>query len=474
MKWYKHYSNMRLDVKIKRLIKQYGIEGYGLYNYILETIAFNLNPEKPIPAIEENYIDIAEDIKMESTKVEDIILFCIKQGLFEIDENTQQLMCFKLLKHLDNTLSSNPEIKKILNNFDNLKKLEETSSDLKQIRLDKIRIDKNRLEEEYINKTPSTSQSQSPSKIEKLNKQKQRMKDSSITENSYNNIKYLSILEYWNETADRVNSKAEFKKMSKLDLSRDNNKTVQTILNHLRELEDGQFIQLNKVKYATPTKKDEPLTMDEMTKIIDDYSLLFTGDYTIWNGKWDFDKMMTEFKGLILNYNTKISIFYEIYIHGVKKYEKKESIAKPNPMSIDIILQRCCELDKDGYDKRDNEPIHYNQWLEGMKNSDETISWYNKGLKFMSQKLSPCYSRVNSDIKSQLLDNWGLDSDFPYPELLIYFDFLKWEYIDDSDIDIFFNSWDISNTIFDNQNMQKNWNKWCGKNNLSEFKDFWE
>jgi hypothetical protein len=54
---------------------------------------------------------------MESTKVEEIILFCVNEGLFEIDENTNQLMCLKLLKHLDNTLSANPEIKKIMNNF---------------------------------------------------------------------------------------------------------------------------------------------------------------------------------------------------------------------------------------------------------------------------------------------------------------------------------------------------------------------
>jgi hypothetical protein len=142
MKWYKHFTGMRLDTKMKRLIKKYGITGYGLYNYILESIAFNLSPEKPTPTIEDNYVDIAADVGMESTKAEEIILFCVEQGLFEINEETNQLYCMKLLNHLDNTLSSNPEIKKILNNF---KFLKETSSNLKQIRLDKIRLDNNNI-----------------------------------------------------------------------------------------------------------------------------------------------------------------------------------------------------------------------------------------------------------------------------------------------------------------------------------------
>lgn len=143
MKWFKHYSNARFDPKIRRLIGRFGIEGYGLYFGILESISFQLETDKPIPDLEDNDSDLAEFFKMNPDRVAEIIKYCIsdESGLFELNNETSRIMCLNLLKHLDNTMSNNPEIKKIVNNF---KKLEETSSGLKQIRLDKIRVDKNK------------------------------------------------------------------------------------------------------------------------------------------------------------------------------------------------------------------------------------------------------------------------------------------------------------------------------------------
>jgi hypothetical protein len=143
MKWFKHFSKMRLDIKIKRLMDKYGIEGYGVYNYVLESISFNLDADKPIPEIEENCIDLAKELKIDTLKLENILKTCIEEGLFEINPVNQRITCMKMLTHLDNTLSANPEIKKILANF---KKLQEPSINLKQIRLDKIRLDKIRLD----------------------------------------------------------------------------------------------------------------------------------------------------------------------------------------------------------------------------------------------------------------------------------------------------------------------------------------
>lgn len=140
MKWFKHFSSARFDPKVRRLIDKYGIEGYGIYFAVVETIAFQLESTKPIPDIEENSNDIAVFFKMDTVKVEEILHFCIEQGLFELQDNGR-ITCLKLLAHLDNTMSNNQEIKNILNNF---KQFQETSSNLKQIRLDKIRLDKNK------------------------------------------------------------------------------------------------------------------------------------------------------------------------------------------------------------------------------------------------------------------------------------------------------------------------------------------
>jgi hypothetical protein len=190
MKWYKHFSKMRLDIKIKRLLDKYGIIGYGVYNYVLECIAFRLDPENPVPEIEENCNDLAKEMQIDTIKLEEIINFCIKEKLFEINPENNRIMCLKLLNHLDNTLSNNPEIKNILSNFN---KLEGTSSNLKQIRLDKIR-----LEEININNSnelfPISENQEIPIKtIKHLNKQIKPKKEQKIyfTKYSGNEMKTL-------------------------------------------------------------------------------------------------------------------------------------------------------------------------------------------------------------------------------------------------------------------------------------------
>lgn len=157
MKWFKHFSSMRLDTKIKRLINKFGIEGYGLYNYILECIAFNLEANKPSPEIEETAQDLAVELRMDTLKVEEIIRYCFELNLFELNKKNNRIMCLKLLNHLDNTLSNNPEIRKILNNFNKLQETssdyeetlsnyEETLSNFKSLEADKIRLDEIRLD----------------------------------------------------------------------------------------------------------------------------------------------------------------------------------------------------------------------------------------------------------------------------------------------------------------------------------------
>ena len=140
MKWFKHFSNAHNDTRIRRLIRKYGLRGYGLYFACVEMISYQLDPDSPNPELEDSARDIAEMFGEDTALIEDILHYCIyDQKLFDVDENTGRLICFKLLHHLDNTLSNNPEIRKIISNFN---KLKETSSNLKQIRLDKIREDK--------------------------------------------------------------------------------------------------------------------------------------------------------------------------------------------------------------------------------------------------------------------------------------------------------------------------------------------
>ncbi len=50
MQYFKHQANMRHDIKIKRLINKYGLEGYGLYNLIVESITESLSTAEPTAA----------------------------------------------------------------------------------------------------------------------------------------------------------------------------------------------------------------------------------------------------------------------------------------------------------------------------------------------------------------------------------------------------------------------------------------
>jgi hypothetical protein len=117
MRWFKHMSNMSQDVKIKRLIRKFGVSGYGLYNYILEMIVRKLEPESPLPELEESAEDIASDLSMDTLRVEEIIIYCLNQGLFEQDEVSGRILANKIYKFLDQKQTRNPQIKGMIHGF---------------------------------------------------------------------------------------------------------------------------------------------------------------------------------------------------------------------------------------------------------------------------------------------------------------------------------------------------------------------
>lgn len=108
---------MRNDIKIKRLIKRYGLEGYGLYNLVLESIAENLCSEKPVPDLEETSQDIAEQYGGDSNRVQEIMSFMVKQGLFEIDHITGRILCSKIYKFIDKSQTRSTEIRKMIESY---------------------------------------------------------------------------------------------------------------------------------------------------------------------------------------------------------------------------------------------------------------------------------------------------------------------------------------------------------------------
>lgn len=80
--YFSHDSNARNDVKIIKLRRQLGIEGYGLYWCIIEMLRETPEYKLPLDSID----DIAYSLNIEKEKVEKTIknynLFVIEEDLF--------------------------------------------------------------------------------------------------------------------------------------------------------------------------------------------------------------------------------------------------------------------------------------------------------------------------------------------------------------------------------------------------------
>ena len=145
MRYFKHMSDMAQDVKVKRLIRKFGVEGYGLYCYILELIVRKLDSDHPMPDLEESSHDIATDLSMDTVRVEEIMWFAIEQGLFEQDEISGRVCANKIYKFLQQSETRSEYIRKMIAAYKGKKEGEECLR-LSETSM-KNRIDKNRIEE---------------------------------------------------------------------------------------------------------------------------------------------------------------------------------------------------------------------------------------------------------------------------------------------------------------------------------------
>ena len=149
LKWFKHETNCGYSAKMKKLLMKYGVQGYGLYYYCVEIIAGNLTTDNITFELEHDASILAHDLKMDTLLVEEIMKYCIKLGLFEYDDSTKKIIHLGLFKMLDNTMSQNFCIKQ-MKTSENFKLLKESSSSLKQKRIEEKRIEEKRIEEKRI------------------------------------------------------------------------------------------------------------------------------------------------------------------------------------------------------------------------------------------------------------------------------------------------------------------------------------
>ena len=102
--YFPHFSNARLDRKIRRLRKELGMEGYGIYFCILEVLREQPNFSYPIKDADL----LADDFNCSEEKVKTIIT---RYELFQISED--EFFSPKLIEYLDPYLKGK-ERKKIV------------------------------------------------------------------------------------------------------------------------------------------------------------------------------------------------------------------------------------------------------------------------------------------------------------------------------------------------------------------------
>ena len=117
MLYFKHMANMRNDPKIRRLIAKYGLEGYGLYNLIVESIVDNLTAESPLPDLEYSAIDIAEFFNANSARVEEMTAYMMNEKLFEVNEISGRLLCQKVFKFLQSSQTRSETIRTLIKSY---------------------------------------------------------------------------------------------------------------------------------------------------------------------------------------------------------------------------------------------------------------------------------------------------------------------------------------------------------------------
>ena len=119
MQWFKHDSDASTDAKIKKLIMRYGTDGYAIYFHCIELIVGNIGESNITFELEHDAEIIADNLKIQGTtatapvdRVNSIMRYIVELGLFE--ETNGHIYCYKLLKRLDSSMTSNAKMRALI------------------------------------------------------------------------------------------------------------------------------------------------------------------------------------------------------------------------------------------------------------------------------------------------------------------------------------------------------------------------
>ena len=112
MLWFKHRSDARNSLKLRKVRRKYGADGYAIYWFCLEAIAYDVDKDNLTFELKEDAETIAFELTIQEKRVEEIMLYMIKVGLFESSSN--MITCMKLAESIDKSMTNSPKMRKWL------------------------------------------------------------------------------------------------------------------------------------------------------------------------------------------------------------------------------------------------------------------------------------------------------------------------------------------------------------------------
>lgn len=95
------------------MLLDYGLEGYGLYWYCIELIAGKVDADNITFSLEHDARIIARNTGSTAQKVEEMMRYFVGVGLFESADGL--ITCMKMARRLDQSMTSNPAMRAIIN-----------------------------------------------------------------------------------------------------------------------------------------------------------------------------------------------------------------------------------------------------------------------------------------------------------------------------------------------------------------------
>ena len=112
MLWFKHKSDARNSLKLRKVRRKYGADGYAIYWFCLEAIAYEVDKDNLTFDLREDAETIGFELSVQEKRVEEIMRYMIEIGLFETSGSV--ITCLKLAESIDKSMTNSPKMRQWL------------------------------------------------------------------------------------------------------------------------------------------------------------------------------------------------------------------------------------------------------------------------------------------------------------------------------------------------------------------------